>query len=407
MLLFWLGLMIRLNAGLMMFIFAIPIFLFLGFQHRKWKGVAYGSMFVLGMVLVSFGLTMRNNYAYTEHSAWGLFLEQNKFRGEIHDWKAFTNLDASKQKEILQEIGWSQNDMALFSKWFFWDQKKFNIENYRTIVDQSSAIRVDSNSIPQLWGNSLFRPFFYSAFLSVLLVYFSSPKRRREKTLLMLSFGGFLATLLILVLFLKPAPERVSYGLMAAALLLTVAFSRPAIRLGKPIVVYFLASLALVVGVINGIDLNRKVKIVNKNRHQLTFLQEVLAEQNKPTLLIWGGRFPWKGIDPFGKNEIDKSTKALWLGALQQTPSVRKQAALLEINDPIETLFSKENVFLLLRSSDVLEEQELLNIYCQEHFNKEVSWRTVEEFGDYSLVQATKIPMKVQNTASISEAASQ
>lgn len=388
MMLFWIGLMVRFNAGIMMLAFALPLFLYFGFRQRRKRKIAYGAMFVLGLLVVSLGLTMRNNYAYDDHSSWSHFLDQNKFRAEIHDWNALSHLDTKTRNEVLREIGWSQNDRALFDQWYFWDQEKFNIDNYRAIVDQSSSVRTLSKSIPHSWIKSLLRPYFYGVFLSVLLIFFSSKQKRRERTLLILSLSGTLGLLLFFVLFLKPAPERVSYGLMAATLLLTAAFSRPKEFTKKPRAFKALVVLAIIVGVINGFDLKRKVNAAEKKRHQITLLHETLVEYGNPTLLIWGGRFPWKGIDPFGRNELDKASEALLLGALQQTPPIRKQAAFLGIEDPIKALISKDNVFLLLRTSDLKKDQKLLTIYCQEHFNETIGWESVEHIGDFTLVKA-------------------
>ncbi len=391
MLFFWLGFMIRFKAGLLMLALALPIMMY--FAFRQWKvgrkrKSAFGAMIFAALLLVSLGLNLRNENAYSENDAWAQFIEQNKYRAELHDFKAWESIGPEEQEEILAEIGWSHNDMALFNEWYFWDNKRFNLKNYRVIANQSDPFRAAISSIPQRWTNSLFRPYFYAAFIALVLIYITSKKKKREKRLLLISVVGMLVLLLVFVVFMKPAPERVSYGLMAAMLLGSATFSRP----NRKYQFGMLAKGVLLVGVaisfINGADVRRKIKYSQKRKKEIIEIQQTLDSFQNAKLLIWGGSYPWKGIDPFSMDLLRESSPALLIGALQQTPAIRQQSMAMGIGDPFKSLVSEENVFLLLRRPDLTKNQHLIDVYCREHFDTHLEWTFTKEVGDYILVQA-------------------
>ena len=391
MLFFWIGFMIRFKAGLLMLAFALPLLTYLAFRQwsmgRKRKS-AFGAIIFAVLLLVSVGLNLRNQSGYSENDSWAQFLEQNASRSELHDFKAWESISPEKQEKILKEIGWSRNDMALFNEWYFWDSERFNLKNYRIIIDQSDRLRSTVSSIPQRWTNSLFRPYFYAVLIALVLIYLTSKRKKREKRLLLFSAVGILALLLIFVVLMKPAPERVSYGLMAAMLLGFAAFSRPKKEYTLGVLAASIILVGGVVAFINGADVHRKIKYSQKRKLEVIEIQETLDSFPNAKLLIWGGSYPWKGIDPFSADAVKDSSPALLFGALQQTPAIRQQALVMEIDDPFKSLVSDENVFLLLRRPDLKENQRLIEVYCQEHFATRLEWTLTKEVGDFVLVQA-------------------
>ena len=168
---FCLGISFRKGALLSAICLCIP---FIVFHRKKFFGkknlVLAGSLFLLFIALTSI-----NDYAYSRSEQWEDFKEFNSVRGAVVD---NSRVDYEENKEILQEIGISENDLNCVYQWIFADKGVFSSEQMQEIANINSINERFNLNIADILRQMLQLNYNYFFLIVVILaLYYSNPKR--------------------------------------------------------------------------------------------------------------------------------------------------------------------------------------------------------------------------------------
>ena len=84
-------------------------------------------------VALFFGAMIYNNLSYyNEDPEWQYYYQYSKLRAQLTDYPYYA-WDENTSK-IYEDVGWSENDVAMFRSWSFADQEKFSLEDLSYIV---------------------------------------------------------------------------------------------------------------------------------------------------------------------------------------------------------------------------------------------------------------------------------
>ena len=113
----------------------IPVLLVIGviliIRIFEYKDLKYLSNFFLIMV-VCFFITICGNLIYKTDS---ILKEFKKWQDASIKLRDYRQLDYYKYEEVFKQIGWSENDLALFYSWNFADKDKYSTQNIEKVVD--------------------------------------------------------------------------------------------------------------------------------------------------------------------------------------------------------------------------------------------------------------------------------
>jgi hypothetical protein len=115
--------------------FALPA-LALGARRA---GVRLTAIFLATSIAVTAGAYGIERVYYHRDPAWAEFFRFNTARGLLHGTSRMQHISA----DTLKEIGWSTNDVYMFSNWFFFDPKVFSTQALETLIKRDQEQRID------------------------------------------------------------------------------------------------------------------------------------------------------------------------------------------------------------------------------------------------------------------------
>ena len=178
-------------------------------------GIRRTAAFVLTIglfVLVTFGA---NRLEYGRSAEWRSFMKMNAARSSLHATPRVS--DKNVTRKDLDRIGWSQNDLKLFSDFFYPDTRVYSPHAIRTLAQLSPRVRED-DSASQIY-NWLTGPF---TALPLLVAVLLAMRRGRWVALLtVLCALWLLGVLVVLILYVR-LPSRVLIPLEGGATLIAM-----------------------------------------------------------------------------------------------------------------------------------------------------------------------------------------
>ena len=181
----------------------------------EWRRLLGTGLAFVGIFLLLHGI---NRWAYQRDRAWAEFSEYNRMRGEIH----ITPL-AKFIPQAAPEVGWSENDGWMFSKFYFSEQEVYAGELKMHLLLDKLRFLARTEPAPS-WTFSakfLFLPLIFIRDASTLMmlailnaswcVLAAGAFRRRCLVALLISYGLF-AMLSFYLLTTARLPERVAYN---------------------------------------------------------------------------------------------------------------------------------------------------------------------------------------------------
>lgn len=135
-LLYTLGIMLRIQSLLIV----IPFFAIYGLYYFiMWIKKTYNSeklfkliKIYINIALITVIIYITNSFFYQNNENYEEFLEYNNLRTILHDKNTY---NYERDKEICEQIGWSENDYFLFRTFNIGDEIVFSKENLQKIVD--------------------------------------------------------------------------------------------------------------------------------------------------------------------------------------------------------------------------------------------------------------------------------
>lgn len=134
--LFTIGIMVRMQSLLIIVpFFAIyAVYYLVKFKYKKaskeqiMRIIKYYSI----LILITAITYISNCLIYNTNSLYKSYMEYNEIRAQLQDL-SYTSYE--ENKEIFDEIGWSQNDHYIFYTFNFGDENKYSKENLQKIID--------------------------------------------------------------------------------------------------------------------------------------------------------------------------------------------------------------------------------------------------------------------------------
>lgn len=135
--LFALGIMIRMQSLLIIIPFFTIYFIFSIIKFKFYKTIQKDKVikvvkYYLIYALITLIIYVSNLIIYNSNEVYKEYMEYNDIRATLHD---IIYVDYEQNKEIFDEIGWTENDHYLFYTFNFGDENKYSKENLQKILD--------------------------------------------------------------------------------------------------------------------------------------------------------------------------------------------------------------------------------------------------------------------------------
>lgn len=131
-LLYLLGIMTRMQSLLIIVpFFVICLIYYLVKYKLKDKTIKFIKYYLV-LLIITAVVYISNTIIYNSNDLYKEYMEYNNLRAQLHDL-SYTNY--SQNKEIFNQIGWSQNDHYIFYTFNFGDENVYTKENLQKIID--------------------------------------------------------------------------------------------------------------------------------------------------------------------------------------------------------------------------------------------------------------------------------
>jgi hypothetical protein len=342
----------------------------------------------------------RAQLAYYEHSpGWEQFYSYNNVRADFIDRHKIV-WDESTQS-VFQQIGWSQNDLAMLICWFYLDPKVYSFHNL-VFISQHASLLPQSKVA---WGNVLadFKQSLssYGGMMTLLLCLLLLTKGTRiTQGIVVLSLLWYGALFVGITVVERHLPSRVwlvmLFGVCVTDLVLwcqvvdepvgQAANTNP--HQAKRIL--SLVVLAFYVACCCG-QLMALGKLSDTHRcQQQKFKQDLARLQPRAGQLFvtWGGDFPYEMFQLPTKTEPqDSKMRFLGLGVGNHEPFVQNCLRSFDIDDLYQSFYTRNNVFLICWEA----KKKLLIQYIREHYRTKVEIKTVFQGTAFTVSQVREL----------------
>ena len=337
--------------------------------------------------------------AYYEHSpGWERFYSYNNVRAEFIDRHKIT-WDKNTEP-FFRRIGWSRNDLAMLTSWFYIDAKVYSFNNLLFISRHTSVLPRPSVAWDKLLAGleqSLLSYCGIGALLLGMLVAARKPLVERGCVLVAVLWYGLLFSGISIVE--RHLPVRV-WLVMLCSLYVTelVLWCAPAEVgaqggaarkqfLGLRIVTWFIAGGYLLCSVAN-------IRVIKKLSDKYGFYQTIFREdlaklKPRPDQLFvtWGGDFPYQTFQlPKESEPASANMQFLGLGVGNHEPVVQNRLRAFGIEDLYRAFYERDDVFVIC----VKVKRKLLAQYIWEHYHTRVLVETFFEGRTFTVCRVVK-----------------
>ncbi len=237
-LLFSLGIMIRMQSLLIIVPFmAIYLVIYCLEYREKTKEksqIVKMLQYDLVYLVITIVVMLSNQLIYQTDNTYREFMEYHDIRATLHD---IIYVDYEENKEIFEEIGWSQNDHFMFYTFNFGDEEIFSKENLEKILNYKiqkdgkyafdwDITRITSNFITQTISDNTY---VTTLFVSVFILGLFKERNLKQNVLI---FGTTLAIHLVFVIINRGMLRVVipEYIMGTALLIYNLGFTKEEIK---------------------------------------------------------------------------------------------------------------------------------------------------------------------------------
>ncbi len=356
----FLGSLIRFESWLLVLVILLPA-LAVSLRSFKLTDLAVGLAL---MGLVTLGGFVFNRLYIRSSPAWSAYYTYNQVRSKLHDTPRLANMGAT-----IQAVGWNENDLVMFTHWFFPDPQVYSLEHLEYLAEHVSNLR----DIPSTLIYSAHRLVFPGSLPYILMIvstwlglllYFPIKKQVLPLFIIGLDSLG----VIFFLAWARKLPDRVLLPLLAAAVLFGWYLlyrgeagekSRPPAdsgiffrRLG---IVSILLSFAMAVGLVTGQSIQTSQENIIKQtayRQILSDIRELVASGViPPDALIASNAtgIPLEWSYPF-RLELPP-VQYLDMGWFTYSPSFEAELRLYGVQSLPAGFYQNSRVFLMTREN--------------------------------------------------------
>ncbi|OFX88786.1 MAG: hypothetical protein A2W99_04775 [Bacteroidetes bacterium GWF2_33_16] len=408
-----LGSLIRFKScylGLLVFFPLFCYFIYVNYKRffSKRNIKIYSSFFIA--ITLSFLFFKADRYLYSKSNNYEKqFYEFNRLRSNIIDYKVLElNSDSNKQK-ILTSINWSENDYFMLSRWFFFDENKYSINNLKKIVeDKNQKQRISTFKIIESikWCSSLFNKEIIIFSVSITLFFIVLFDLKKKELFFVLLYYIFNLLLLILIyIFTKAPPFRVYITIFGFSTLIPLILNKKndVIKgvdnysniinglkyfnwkkstsvfrnLFLIINIAFFLKFAIACCFINW----QNSRIISEKNKQFKKKIETLSNLNKK-YVNWNA-IPWEQMPVFESKKFLNSINIIGLGCANFTTLNKKILDSNNINNLYLDLVLDDNLYLLSNNNDY----ELYLKYMKENYKMDIQYKEIKNETNYKIIK--------------------
>lgn len=396
---FVIGAMVRWRGAVMMGVLVIPVFVIMMWPLSDLKKqikriIPLSLAFVLAFVMWKIDRSF-----YNQDPGWEYYRSMNRLRSEIVDYKLLEQQGPEKLIEVLEKVGWSENDYIMLKNWFFMDSSRYNPTNFEEALSMVPRVKdnLPTSYIKEYLKKSLTNPYVMAVLIAVLSVAFL--RRKRFKHWLLLLYGplAFILVSLFIVIYFKEAPERVLFPLSLFSLAIAMPFAGVPPKEAKPskiqdflLVVPFILAASLFFSEFRREQLKFKQFEEMSRVNEMIVLDHLVPNDDK-LFVVWSAGYPWRSILPFGDLGYLENFRTLSLGSSQQSPDSRSMLEYFEIEDLYRAIAEDDRIWIHVGS----KRQNLMEnyrSYMLEHYNMKVTWNIIGKAPTYTVYDVNVVP---------------
>lgn len=355
---------------------------------------------ILCCVVFTAGVFNWAQLAYYERSlGWERFYSYNNVRADFIDRHKIA-WDESTQP-LFRHIGWSQNDLAMLTSWFYLDPKVYSFQNLLFISQHTSLLprlKVAWAKVLADLGQSFSSYGGMATLLLCVLLLTKGVRITQGVAVLALLWYGTLFVGITVVE--RPLPLRVWLVMLVGVYVTELVLwcrvcDEPVVqptnairRLSKPLLALLVLTFytACCWGHVRSVS-----KLSDGYRYVQKRFQEDLARlqpRADQLFVTWGGDFPYQAFQlPTQAEPVASEMQFLGLGVGNHEPFVQNRLRSFGIGDLYQSFYTREDVFLICRE----EKKKLLVQYIQEHYQTKVEVKTVFQGRTFTVSKVRKL----------------
>jgi hypothetical protein len=379
--------LIRPEVFYMALLLTIPLFMVMQYRAKQDLRIPVS----LGILIVTFFIMLGyDHHFYYKDSNWKSYKEFNAFRIKLHDYPRLEYDD--KVKSILKEIKWSKNDYDMLNSWFFYDKKTYSQKNLEHLVNNARKNRSWAEAMivieKRIDQNKLLLIF---TVLNMMAFLFCGSRKQFIYVLTALVMS------ILVVVYLSIAaklPDRVFLPIMyfINSLLLFNYDHWDAIqqrvRLKKTKLIFGCIIILFSILIFKQIFLIYDTD--QKNRNAIKRFDAIMSKINPSSdqlYISWGASLRIQGLRPFISPTKYKQFNYLISGWTTNSPLDDRIFTKYHIADIYLSLIHNKNLYLICDENSKI----LFKRFMEEHYNIEISYKTVNKFGRTEVLQVFQI----------------
>lgn len=390
--------LIRFYSLLLVLLLMAPVYLYL--LVTRIRATLRYLLPVLGGVLCLSGLLNWGQQIYYRHSpGWDKFYSYNNVRADFMDrhrivWNEMT-------APLFKQIGWSQNDLAMLTSWFYLDPEIYSFQKLAFVSQHASVLPG-----PRILWSRIFTDlktcfFSYAGLATLFLCGWLLVKGKG-----ILRAFAVLALLWCSILFVginvaeRHLPLRVWLVIILGLYGSQVALwsqvgeenrwrvSGAIVRFGRIAFLVLGAAFctACCWGQIGSVIYLSRVGEIRRARFQTDLAR--LQPRQTQLFVTWGGSFPYEEFQlPTHARPISENMQLLGLGVGNHEPFVQTRLQSFKISDLYQSFYTREDIFLICEDF----QKPLLIQYIEEHYQTKVEIVTVFKGMTFTVSKVRKV----------------
>jgi hypothetical protein len=347
------------------------------------------------VLLISALLQWGQQVYYQHSSGWEQFYRYNDVRADFIDRHKIVWNESTKP--FFQQVGWSQNDLAMLLSWFYLDQRVYSLQNLLFISQHTSLSLRQKVTWRELFFDlgGLSYAGIATLALSLLLLIKGAGITRRFSILALLWCSSLFVGIYMVE---RHLPYRVGlvmlFGLYTIQLALWCHASEEGLlRRSVNGRVSSRITFALV-AITYAVCCGRQIQAVSELSATQRYLQKSFGDDMarlqprvNQLFVIWGGDFPYVEYQlPTQAAPVTTNMQILGLGVGSHEPFVQNRLKSSGIDNLYQAFYTRDDVFLICSEP----KKKLLIQYIWEHYHTSVEIRTVFQGTGFTVRQVRK-----------------
>ncbi|WP_448519162.1 hypothetical protein [Rhodoflexus sp.] len=381
---------IRYESYLMSTILALPLFLFaIYFDKKKLLIISYP---ILAGIL-AFALSQYSDYAHNQYDNSHTF---NKYRGSLAHYTFDQRTDEETKKQLLEKVGWSDNDYQMFRHWFFMNDTIYNAEKFKYLLENSPQTKYFIDNLFRIKSyfflyDIVKSPFCISA-LAITIIFALLSNGSRKAMLFYLFFWAYVFIIIVGIRYaMKAPPERILMPMFAFLGVLPILFYNTFAIIGRRDLFRHLlvggAFFSLFFYTCH-VNYESSKTAVEYNKTFKSFIWQNNMNNGENLYVVLGIGLPMDYVLPFEDLSYLKNLNMFSLGCFQRFKPQRKVLDKYKIEDIYLALIERQNVYLAIYAP--FNEIELISSYMREHYAVKIKSAEIASLGQRKIIKLSK-----------------